>query len=429
MQPGTWVCRLASFALLGAMTFAGSARAAGMQCDRGCLRGFIDAYLDAMVAHDPGRVALADDVRFTEDAAVLDVGEGLWKTASGVSGYRQDIIDVRAGIAASQVKIEENGRAALLVLRLGVVDKKIAEIETMVVRSAAEGVIFDVDGLTQANDAMAVVPPPSQRAAREDAVEIAALYPAGLKAGSFVAVDAPFASDAYRFENGRLMAGLGCTFMPGCEDIKSQRIPTLAEIRYRVAAVDAEQGIVLLRLDFGAGSVREPDESLIVWEAFKVYGGQIHAVEAFMERSAKDSGSGWEDEALGYDPAVDPFEQVRSAQVRAQASHKLVLVMAGGEWCIWCHYLHAFLERNADIGHALEGTFVVVKAYFGEKNENDAFFSTLPKAAGYPHFWVLSADGTLLESQNTLPLENGDKSYDRRNFMAFVDQWSARLAR
>jgi hypothetical protein len=36
------------------------------------------------------------------------------------------------------------------------------------------------------------------------------------------------------------------------------------------------------------------NNSLIVWEAFKVYGGQIHAVEAFMEVMPAGSGSGWD---------------------------------------------------------------------------------------------------------------------------------------
>ena len=36
-------------------------------------------------------------------------------------------------------------------------------------------------------------------------------------------------------------------------------------------------------MDFGPGSTRVAGDSLMVWEAFKVYGGQIHAVEAFMK--------------------------------------------------------------------------------------------------------------------------------------------------
>ena len=36
-------------------------------------------------------------------------------------------------------------------------------------------------------------------------------------------------------------------------------------------------------MDFGPGSTFGKNQSLSVWEAFKVYGGQIHAVEAFMK--------------------------------------------------------------------------------------------------------------------------------------------------
>lgn len=129
---------------------------------------------------------------------------------------------------------------------------------------------------------------------------------------------------------------------------------------------------------------------------------------------------------LGYDSAADPFEQVEAARVTAAADGKLILVIAGGDWCIWCHYLHAFLTANPEIGTALEGTFVLVNVYMGEENTNEPFFATLPKAAGYPHFWILASDGTLLKSQNTLPLEDGDKSYDKLDFMAFIDRWRSR---
>lgn len=126
---------------------------------------------------------------------------------------------------------------------------------------------------------------------------------------------------------------------------------------------------------------------------------------------------------LGYDPDADPFALLEAGKAQAGAESKRVLVIAGGEWCIWCHYLDAFLGEHPDIEKALKETFVVVKAYHGDKNYNEAFFATLPEAVGYPHFWILGADGTVLESQNTLPLEDGDKSYDERKFLAFVDEW------
>jgi len=37
-----------------------------------------------------------------------------------------------------------------------------------------------------------------------------------------------------------------------------------------------------------------PGNSLIAWEAFKVYGGQIHAVEAFMKVMPAGTKSAWD---------------------------------------------------------------------------------------------------------------------------------------
>ena len=43
------------------------------------------------------------------------------------------------------------------------------------------------------------------------------------------------------------MAGPGCLFAAGCDNIKTQRIPKLSGITYRVAAVDEDLGIVWIR--------------------------------------------------------------------------------------------------------------------------------------------------------------------------------------
>ena len=139
------------------------------------------------------------------------------------------------------------------------------------------------------------------------------------------------------------------------------------------------------------------------------------------------SASGLAQDKLGYDPAADPFVQLRDAQSTAAADGKLILIIAGGEWCIWCHYLDAFLVENADVSKALKNTFVVVKAHFRDQDDNVEFFATLPEALGYPHFWVLASDGTVLVSQNTVQLEDGAKSYDKRSFVAFIDKWRATL--
>jgi hypothetical protein len=79
------------------------------------------------------------------------------------------------------------------------------------------------------------------------------------------------------------MAGPGCAFLPGCDQIKTQRVPTLSGFTYHLLAMDEDTGVVWLDEDFGPGSIRNSHAHLRAWEAFKVHGGQIHAVEAFMK--------------------------------------------------------------------------------------------------------------------------------------------------
>jgi hypothetical protein len=281
---------------LAAASHVGSTTRAADDCDRTCLRGFITRYLDAMVAHTPGALPVSPTMRFTEDYVDMKLGEGLWKQASKIRPYRLDILDVAQGIAASQVVVEEAGTPVMLMLRLKIADMAITEVETQVTRNQKEGAIFAIDGLQSPNAAMLAPVDPARRSSRAEAIRLAEFYPAGLEVGSFVAVNAPFAAGAYRFENGRLMAGKGCVFRPpSCEDIKGQEITKHPGLTYRVVAVDEELGITLLRMNFGPAEGRYgKGNGLMVWEAFKVYGGQIHGVEAFMKVMPVAAPSGWD---------------------------------------------------------------------------------------------------------------------------------------
>jgi hypothetical protein len=122
----------------------------------------------------------------------------------------------------------------------------------------------------------------------------------------------------------------------------------------------------------------------------------------------------------GYDSAADPFASVRAGEAQAKAGDKLVLVEAGGAWCRWCWAIDSFLRANPDVQSEFDKTFVRVKVYFGDENANRAFFATLPKATGYPYFWILGADGKLLHSVSTGKLEDGKDSYDKTAFLKFI---------
>jgi hypothetical protein len=270
----------------------------GLASDRECLRGTMTAFLYALLENDTGDLALADTVRVTEDAVAKPLAAvTLLNTVTGLGGYRQDIIDERAGMAGAHVVAEESGAPVLLVVRLKVVDREITEIETVATRSRAEGLIFNIDGLGTPSKEMSYAPQPEQLASREDAIDAALHYPTGLNAAkTFAAVNAPFAADAYRYENGQVMAGPDCTFAPGCQDIATQSLAIferLGDVSTRVIGVDERMGIVWLRMAWGVR--QEGGDQLTVWETFKVYDGQIHAVEAFMKILPVELRSGgWE---------------------------------------------------------------------------------------------------------------------------------------
>lgn len=127
--------------------------------------------------------------------------------------------------------------------------------------------------------------------------------------------------------------------------------------------------------------------------------------------------------SLGYDPQADPFEQYQEAVAQAAASDKLVLIIAGGDWCRWCHVLNRFVAANDDVEQRLHETFVVMKVYVGPDNYNELFFSQLPQAYGAPHFWIVSPQREVLASQSTSKLERGQRGYDKARFLEFIDTW------
>ncbi|QNA85363.1 hypothetical protein G4G27_16180 [Sphingomonas sp. So64.6b] len=103
---------------------------------RAQLEGAITTYLDALAAHDPSALPLADGCRFTENGVTIPLGEALWVTLDQLGDYRVDYIDVETGQAAAHVSFVENGLGGLLALRLKVVGGLIAEIETILYRGA-----------------------------------------------------------------------------------------------------------------------------------------------------------------------------------------------------------------------------------------------------------------------------------------------------
>jgi hypothetical protein len=257
--------------------FNGSAAQAA-ECDRDCLRGMITKYVEALVAHAPQSLPLAANVRFTEDSRALALGEGAWKTVTRAGSFRQDYLDVRSGIAASHVELYEEGAQLQYSVVLRIVDQKITGIETLINRVTPTSK-FQPDSLDKPLRKMNDPVPGDKRMSRAELIRVALTYTEGLRIGNF-ADATPFAKDAYRVENGVFIAGEGCP-RANCAGLYTQRVILHPNVIASVAAVDEEAGIVLLWMNFGYTNSYGPNNALVTFEAFKIWGGEIQAVNAF----------------------------------------------------------------------------------------------------------------------------------------------------
>ena len=124
-----------------------------------------------------------------------------------------------------------------------------------------------------------------------------------------------------------------------------------------------------------------------------------------------------------YDPQRDAAADISGAVAEARRAKKNVLVEVGGKWCVWCRIMDDYFQRNADVRALREENYVTVKVNFSPENENKEVLSKYPEIPGYPHIFVLDAEGRLLHSQFTGDLEEG-KSYNHDKMVEFLRQWA-----
>jgi thiol:disulfide interchange protein len=127
--------------------------------------------------------------------------------------------------------------------------------------------------------------------------------------------------------------------------------------------------------------------------------------------------------AAPFDPDRDAARDVAAAAAEAKAENKRVLVDVGGEWCSWCHILDRFFAADGEARAVRDANYVVVKVNYSPENRNKAFLSQYPAIPGFPHLFVLGADGKLVHSQDTGELEQGE-GYNREKMIAFLKRWA-----
>jgi hypothetical protein len=281
-------------------------------CDRACLVGILDGYMNAIAAHDPKAVPpLSIDVRMTENTGVMNVGEGmLWRSRTEPTSFTISVADPTEGQVAFQGRLKVQGRDTLVAIRLKVDRGKISEIEQLWAGNIAPQAI---ELLTTPRTILTDDVLPAQRVSRDIMFRVANSYFDALE-GDTGTIGA-FADDCVRYENGyrtvnnpspggRLMPGpqlpdpkteqgqsqLKMSMLTCAQQIDTKIFAFMKRIRPRRALILDEQkqivGAFPLFVHDGTRRGAAPDappgmlQNLVTMETFSVRGGLIHHVEA-----------------------------------------------------------------------------------------------------------------------------------------------------
>ena len=124
-----------------------------------------------------------------------------------------------------------------------------------------------------------------------------------------------------------------------------------------------------------------------------------------------------------FDPKRDAKSDLAAAITKATADKKRIILDIGGEWCGWCKYMDEFFAADPELTHARNTNYVWLKINYSEENENREFLAAYPNIPGYPHLFVLDADGKLVQSQDTSAFERGPK-YSASAILEFLNKWA-----
>lgn len=170
--------------------------------DRNSLVSLMEQYLNALPKHDPSAIPLADDVKFVENTEALQVGKGLWETATGgPTQFKIFVADPVEGQVAFLGVVEENNNPVILGARLKVVEGKITEIDHLIVHSNGQPLN---PNMSQVRQVFLEPVAPADRVPREEMLKIAnSYYEAIIQDNGKIA---PFADECQRRENGGITA-------------------------------------------------------------------------------------------------------------------------------------------------------------------------------------------------------------------------------
>ena len=291
--------------------------------DRATLENYINQYLEALAKNDPSGLPLAKEVKFVENNQVLKIGDGTWKTVTGLGRYRHYFADMLADQSAVVTVVEENGKKIIYNLRLKISGGKITEIEALIVRDSMGAENLEKRGQPPAVFLTTV--PEERRKPREKVIVPANSYFTGMVHNDPKGDYSFFADSCNRMENGRVTTNSPATeyghstdkefvTMTCREQFQTGFLGFVTRIRdRRFFVIDEERQAVISFAYFDHdGTVRKIDmpnnrtfvlppyfstpRTLQVCEAFKVENDQLQFIEVSLTELPYGTRPAWDTE-------------------------------------------------------------------------------------------------------------------------------------
>lgn len=137
-------------------------------CDAACLQGIAQTYLTALARRDYSALPVAPNLMVTENAQPSRIGDGVWRVLEKLNLPANFFTDPVAGQVIALTSIEESAKQPLiLMVRLKIEDRKIAEVETMLTSDIDAGQHFRPDNIANFDPVTMAVVPVEQRLTRE----------------------------------------------------------------------------------------------------------------------------------------------------------------------------------------------------------------------------------------------------------------------
>lgn len=275
------------------------------RCDRECLIGHADRFMEALVARDPSRLPWADSVRFTENSVPMMIGEGQWGSIRGRRPGGLYIADPETGNVGWYGIIEDHDAPAWFGMRLRVVNGRIAEVELVSARERNPGPFGDPDRFQIHPEFTEILPPEARMPrARMEALVDGYASTVQLNDGTLFT---QFDPACERRENGQsvthgdggsaVIAKGAAKIARGCEaQLKLGLYRPVDRVRdRRILMVDEERGLVVAssfadhalretRYRTTDGRIRETQDwypsTRELFEIFKLSNGRIRRIEA-----------------------------------------------------------------------------------------------------------------------------------------------------